>query len=209
MPIAAAGGGGAGAIPRRARGGRATSARCSSIIAAEAADGRRESAASSSSTPRCLNGDPIAASAQLPPRLRDASAGGRRRSARDPGTARPRAPLDHAEVHAGLADRPDGGLRQGAPESLTPMSHSRSSPRAPPHAAAGGPARPRRAGLDGDGHRGHDHGGSARAGGGGRGHPRQHAVFPARGRCTGLCSGWTRWSPSRSARAMRGLRGIR
>ena len=58
---------------------------------------------------------PVHPSAQLPPRLRHPPARRWRRPARHPGTARPRPPLHHAEVHPGIADRPDGGLRQGAP----------------------------------------------------------------------------------------------
>ena len=65
-----------------------------------------------------LAGDPSRAPAQLPPRLRHAPARRRRRPARHPGTARPRPPLHHTEVHAGFAHRPDGGLRQGAPQSM-------------------------------------------------------------------------------------------
>src|SRR5262245_26544703 len=57
-------------------------------------------------------------SAQLPPCLRHASAGGWGGSARHPGAARPCATLDDAEVHAGLARRPDGGLRQGASQGM-------------------------------------------------------------------------------------------
>ena len=67
-------------------------------------------------------GRSVGASAQLPPRLRHAPAGRWRRPARHPGTAGPRAPLHHAEVHPGIADRPDGGLRQGAPEGCCRMS---------------------------------------------------------------------------------------
>ena len=40
----------------------------------------------------------------------------RRGSARDSGTAGPRAPGDHAEIHASVADGFDGGVRQSAPE---------------------------------------------------------------------------------------------
>ena len=65
---------------------------------------------------RMIAGRRVAASAQLAPRLCDAPAGRRRRSARDSGTAGPRAPGNHAEVHAGVADGFDGGVRPGAPE---------------------------------------------------------------------------------------------
>ena len=63
--------------------------------------------------------------AQLPPRLRHAPAGRWRRPARHPGTAGPRAPLHHPEVHPGFAHRPDGRVRQGPPQGLARMTVAR------------------------------------------------------------------------------------
>ena len=55
-------------------------------------------------------------SAYAAPRVRDGPAQPRRGPAGDSGTAGPRAALNDAEVHAGVADGPDAGLRQRAPE---------------------------------------------------------------------------------------------
>ena len=57
-------------------------------------------------------------SAQPAPRLRHPPAERRRRSARHPGTARPRPALHHAKIHASLADGFDGRLRQSPPQGL-------------------------------------------------------------------------------------------
>ena len=50
------------------------------------------------------------------PQLRDPPAGGRRRSARDPGAAGPRQPVDHAGLHRG---------RRRAPDALYARAHPR------------------------------------------------------------------------------------
>ena len=53
-------------------------------------------------------------SAHFAPRLRHAHAGGRRRPARHPGIARPRAPRDHATLHAAFDEACVAGLRSDA-----------------------------------------------------------------------------------------------
>ena len=56
----------------------------------------------------------IGDAARAAPLLRDASARARRRSARDPGTARPRLALDDADLHRRRRDPPDGRVEGGA-----------------------------------------------------------------------------------------------
>ena len=51
--------------------------------------------------------------------VRHASAGGRRRSALDPGPARPCQPVHHAALHRGGRGAADGGMAQGASAGLT------------------------------------------------------------------------------------------
>ena len=70
----------------------------------------------------------------VPPRLRHAHAGERRRYPGHPGAARPRQPLDDASLYAGLHPAPQGGPRTDAPGPARPRARP-SLTRPPPRRA--------------------------------------------------------------------------
>ena len=100
--------------------------------------------------------------ARAAPQLRHPPARRRRRPARDPGAAGPRQPVDHARLHRGRRQAPDGALREGAParvrqlaeETLAGPAQSPIAPAEPVHeqrkvgARASRPLGHRRRGAD-------------------------------------------------------------